>query len=159
MSTNNIGEILPTREVRRGPKSSSTQYSHTIDPTGETRPHLSTVSRLTGAAAGQQPRAGRFAEADELLSEAADGFREIHATSFSSRRCTPVSPRPLFSQATQSEALHERRGWPSYSSEADQPQRSVRSSTAVRGYAYPASSRVGLTKLPREFEQSIEAAR
>ena len=78
MATNNIGEILSDQGRLDEAEELFRAVRETIDPTGHRL--LSMLSRLNlGRAAA---RAGRFAEADELLSEAAEGFREIHAASF-----------------------------------------------------------------------------
>jgi tetratricopeptide (TPR) repeat protein len=115
MATNNIGEILSDQGKLDEADELFHTVRHTIDPTGHRL--LSTVSRLNlGRTAA---RAGRFAEADELLSEAVHGFREIHATSFEQEVHARIAEAAVLAGDPE-RALREAR-LAELSSEADQP--------------------------------------
>ena len=78
MAMNNIGEILSDQGKLDEAEELFRSVQEIVDAAGHRG--LSLMSRLNlGRVAA---RAGRFDEADELLTEAADGFREIHAASF-----------------------------------------------------------------------------
>ena len=151
MATNNIGEILSDQGKLDEAEELFHAVRRTIDPTGYRL--LSTLSRLNlGRAAA---RAGRFAEADELLSEAADGFREIHATSFEQEVHARIAEAALLAGDPE-RALREAR-LAELTSEADQPAAFRALVHRVRGYAYSQLHRPD--EAAQEFEQSIEAAR
>ena len=151
MATNNIGEILSDQGKLDEAEELFRTVRQTIDPTGYLL--LSTLSRLNlGRAAA---RAGRFAEADELLSEAAEGFREIHAASFEQEVHARIAEAAVLAGDPE-RALREAQ-LAELSSEADQPAAFRALVHRVRGYAYCQLHRPD--DAAQEFEQSIEAAR
>jgi tetratricopeptide (TPR) repeat protein len=151
MATNNIGEILSDQGKLDEAADLFREVRETIDPTGYRL--LSTLSRLNlGRAAA---RAGRFAEADELLSEAADGFREIHAASFEQEVHARIAEAAVLAGDPE-RALRESQ-LAELTSQADQPAAFRALVHRVRGYAYCQLHRPD--DAAQEFEQSIEAAR
>ena len=151
MATNNIGEILSDQGRLDEAEELFREVRDTIDPTGYRL--LSTLSRLNlGRAAA---RGGRFAEADELLSEAAEGFREIHATSFEQEVHARIGEAAVLAGDPE-RALREAH-LAELTSEADQPAAFRSLVHRVRGYAYSQLRRPD--EAAQEFEQSIEAAR
>jgi len=151
MATNNIGEILSDQGKLDEAEELFRTVRQTIDPTGYRL--LSTLSRLNlGRAAA---RAGRFAEADELLSEAAEGFREIHAASFEQEVHARIAEAAVL--AGDAERALREATLAELSSEADQPAAFRALVHRVRGYAYCQLQRP--EDAAQEFEQSIEAAR
>ena len=151
MATNNIGEILSDQGKLADAEELFIEVRDTIDPTGYRL--LSTVSRLNlGRAAA---RAGRFAEADELLREAAEGFREIHATNFEQEVHARIAEAAVLAGDPE-RALHEAHV-AELTNEADQAAAFRAVVHRVRGYAYSQLRRPD--EAAQEFEQSIEAAR
>src|SRR5262249_1976959 len=96
-----------------------------------------------------------FAEADELLTEAAEGFREIHATNFEQEVHARIAEAAVLA-ADPERALREAQ-LAELTSEADQPAAFRALVHRVRGYAY---SQLGRSEEAEwEIDQSIEAAR
>jgi class 3 adenylate cyclase/tetratricopeptide (TPR) repeat protein len=151
MATNNIGEILSDQGKLADAEELFLEVRDSIDPTGYRL--LSTLSRLNlGRAAA---RAGRFAEAEELLREAAEGFREIHATSFEQEVHARIAEAAVLAGDPE-RALRETQ-LAELTSEADQPATFRALVHRVRGYAYGQLRRPD--EAAHEFERSIEAAR
>jgi class 3 adenylate cyclase/tetratricopeptide (TPR) repeat protein len=151
MATNNIGEILSDQGKLADAEELFLEVRDSIDPTGYRL--LSTLSRLNlGRAAA---RAGRFAEAEELLSEAAEGFREIHATSFEQEVHARIAEAAVLAGDPE-RALRETQ-LAELTSEADQPAAFRALVHRVRGYAYGQLRRPD--EAADEFQRSIEAAR
>ena len=151
MATNNIAEILSDQGKLADAEELFLEVRDSIDPTGYRL--LSTLSRLNlGRAAA---RAGRFAEAEELLSEAAEGFREIHATSFEQEVHARIAEAAVLAGDPE-RALRETQ-LAELTSEADQPAAFRALVHRVRGYAYGQLRRPD--EAAHEFERSIEAAR
>ena len=109
------------------------------------------MSRLNlGRAAA---RAGRFAEADELLEEAAEGFREIHAASFEQEVHARIAEASVFA-GDPARALRE----VEVAEAVGELSPALRALLQrVRGYAYLQQQRGD--DAAREFGESIEAAR
>ena len=151
MATNNIGEILSDQGKLDEAEALFHDVRKTIDPTGDRL--LSMASRLNlGRAAA---RAGRYAEAEELLGEAAEGFREIHATSFEQEVHARIAEAAVLAGDPE-RALREAH-LAELTSEADQSATFRALVHRVRGYA---NSQLGRPDdAAKEFEQSIEAAR
>ena len=107
---------------------------------------LSMMSRLNlGRAAA---RAGRFEEADELLREAGEGFREIGAASFQQEVHARIAEAAVLA-GDHERALRE--------VEADPPPALRAALDRVRGYAYLQLDERDAAD--SEFEKSVEVAR
>ena len=151
MAVNNIGEILSDQGMLDDAEGLFRAVQLTADPAGHVG--LSMMSRLNlGRAAA---RAGRFEEADELLEEAAEGFREIHAASFEQEVHARIAEAAVLAGDPE-RALGEIEV-AELAGEAELPPALRALLHRVRGYAYLQLHRRDAAAA--EFEQSVEAAR
>ena len=151
MAMNNIGEIRSDQGHLGDAERLFAEVRASVDAAGQRL--LSAVSRLNlGRAAA---RAGRFDDSEALLTEAAQGFRDIHAASFE------LETHARLAEAAVLAGDHERA-----LREADVAERTSEASAApalqalihrVRGLAYLQARRPD--DAAREFELSLEAAR
>ena len=149
MAMNNIGEILSDQGRIEEAERLFRSVQEIVDAAGHRG--LSTMSRLNlGRAAA---RASRFVEADELLQEAADGFREIHAGGFEQEVHARIAEASVFA-GDHTRALSEA----DVAESTGEPPPALRALLhRVRGYACLQQHRTD--DAAREFAESIEAAR
>jgi tetratricopeptide (TPR) repeat protein len=148
---NNIGEIISDQGRIDDAEELFRAVQEIVDGAGHRG--LSMMSRLNlGRAAA---RAGRFTEADELLRESLEGFREIHAASFEQEVHARIAEAAVLagdheralSEAELAERLSDAELHPTLRALLHR----------VRGFAYLQLGRADDAE--REFEQSVEAAR
>ena len=148
---NNIGEILSDQGKLEEAEMLFRQVQETVDAAGHRG--LSMMSRLNlGRAAA---RAGRFAQAYELLSEAAEGFSEIGASSFVQEVHARIAEAAVLAgdheRALREVEVAER------SCESEPPPALRAALDRVRGYAYLQLHEPDAAA--SEFEKSVEVAR
>jgi tetratricopeptide (TPR) repeat protein len=151
MAQNNIGEILSDQGRLAEAEELFRTVQRSIDATGHRG--LSMMSRLNlGRAAA---RAGRFEEAADLLREAADGFREIQASSFEQETHARIAEASVLAGDPE-RALREAE-FAELSGESNPPPALQAVIHRVRGYAYLQLARTD--DAVQEFERSISEAR
>ncbi|HEX3224514.1 MAG TPA: tetratricopeptide repeat protein [Gaiellaceae bacterium] len=151
MAQNNIGEILSDQGRLAEAEELFKTVQRTIDATGHRG--LSMMSRLNlGRAAA---RGGRFEEAGELLRAAAEGFREIHASSFEQETHARIAEASVLAGDPE-RALTEAE-FAELSGESNPPPALQAVIHRVRGYAYLQLQRID--DAVQEFERSIAEAR
>ncbi len=151
MAVNNIGEILSDQGRLDEAEALFRQVQETVDAAGHRG--LSMMSRLNlGRAAA---RARRFAEADELLEEAAEGFREIRAASFQQEVHARIAEAAVLA-GDHARALREVE-LAELSGESDPPPALRAALDRVRGFAYLQVDERDAAE--SEFEKSVEVAR
>jgi class 3 adenylate cyclase/tetratricopeptide (TPR) repeat protein len=151
MAQNNIGEILSDQGRLAEAEELFKTVQRTIDATGHRG--LSMMSRLNlGRAAA---RAGRFEEAGDLLREAADGFREIQASSFEQETHARIAEASV--HAGDPERALKEAEFAELSGESNPPPALQAVIHRVRGYAYLQLQRKD--DAVQEFERSIAEAR
>jgi class 3 adenylate cyclase/tetratricopeptide (TPR) repeat protein len=151
MAQNNIGEILSDQGRLTEAEELFRTVRQSIDPTGHLG--LSMMSRLNlGRAAA---RAGRFEEAAELLKEAAEGFREIHASSFEQESHARIAEASVL--AGDPERALKEAEFAELSGESNPPPALQAVVHRVRGYAYLQLHRKD--DAVQEFERSVAEAR
>jgi class 3 adenylate cyclase/tetratricopeptide (TPR) repeat protein len=151
MAQNNIGEILSDQGRLSEAEELFKTVQRTIDATGHRG--LSMMSRLNlGRAAA---RAGRFDEAAELLRDAAEGFREIQASSFEQETHARIAEASVL--AGDPERALKEAEFAELSGESNPPPALQAVIHRVRGYAYLQLGRTD--DAVQEFERSVTEAR